>query len=331
MKKANIMSAAALKAMKHILNLEPTDRVLVITDNQTLDCGKAFAQGASNHGCPVTTFVLPEENRPLQETPSAMWDLLENCDVVINAIVGDSAEVPFRIQWLTAVEELQRVRMGHSPGIDADMMVEGPLNVDYGLMRERADKLIAAFDHATALQISTTAGTDLELDITDRTFVSDVGATVRVSVNLPCGEIYCAPVETGANGTLVVDGCFGNHGVVAAPLVMTIRQGRVIDVVGGNPAEIGIVNKLLDTDEASRSIAELGIGINPGARLTPRMLEAEKAFRTAHIAFGSNEGMPGGQNKSSMHIDYLFHTPTIKATWPDGHTRVVIEAGEFRI
>ena len=74
----------------------------------------------------------------------------------------------------------------------------------------------------------------------------------------------------------------------------------------------GIINGLMDTDAGSRTIAELGIGLNPGARLTARMLEAEKAHRTAHIAFGSNEGMPGGKSHSTMHMDYLFNRPTIE-------------------
>ena len=60
-----------------------------------------------------------------------------------------------------------------------------------------------------------------------------------------------------------------------------------MDVQGIAPTPLRIINGLMDTDPGARTIAELGIGLNPGARMTARMLEAEKAFRTAHIAFGS--------------------------------------------
>ena len=128
--------------------------------------------------------------------------------LVINAIVGDCFDIPFRLQWINIIGLCGHARMGHSPGIDEDMMVSGPMNVNYGKMMEAARELIAGFDGAEAVHITTAAGTDLQLDLTDRIFIHDLKSTVEVGANLPCGEIYCAPVETGADGILVIDGSF---------------------------------------------------------------------------------------------------------------------------
>lgn len=328
MNRMKTMSAAALDAMIHVLDLEPEDRVLVVTDQETSVCGQAFAEGARSHGCPVNVFNLPEYNRPLREMPDEMPALLDDVTVVINAIVGDSNEIPFRMQWINAIEACGRIRMGHSPGINEDMMVSGPMNVDYGQMLEAARGLMERFDGAAAVHITTAAGTDLRLDLTDRVFVSDLVSTVEAGSNLPCGEIYCAPVETGANGILVVDGCFGCHGPVPSPVAITLNNGQAVDVTGDDDEVVGIINGLMDTDGGSRTIAELGIGLNPGARMTERMLEAEKAHQTAHIAFGSNEGFPGGVNHSTMHMDYLFKRPTMEVFLPAGASRVVMEDGK---
>lgn len=67
------------------------------------------------------------------------------------------------------------------------------------------------------------------------------------------------------------------------------------------------------------------------AKLTGNLLEDEKAYRTAHIAFGNNDEMPGGRNKSATHRDFLFYDPTFDVTFADGTSKVLIEKGEFRL
>ena len=163
--------------------------------------------------------------------------------------------------------------------------------------------------------------------LADRRFVDDLKANAQSGANLPCGEVYCAPVETGADGVVVIDGCFGSHGALASPVVITVVGGQVVAVEGDDDEVVGIINGFMDTDHGSRTIAELGIGLNPGARMTSCMLEAEKAHHTAHVAFGDNEGMPGGLSRSKMHMDYLFLKPTIEALFPGGRSQVVVKEG----
>ena len=73
--------------------------------------------------------------------------------------------------------------------------------------------------------------------------------------------------------------------------------------------------------EHGRSIAELGIGTNPAARLTGNILEDEKAMGTIHLAFGTSAGI-GGVNRSTVHIDGLVLRPSV---WLDG--RALMEDG----
>jgi len=324
------MATAARDAMAHVLDLGPSDRVLVVTDPKTAACGEAFARGAEDHGCAVTIYRLPAAGRPLREIPDDLLPLLDDTTVVINAIVGDGAEVPFRLKWIHAIEDTGRIRMGHSPGIDVDMMISGTLSVDYSAMAKMADRLYAGFQGAVHAHLTTPAGTNLHLDLTGRALTDDLKATVDVGANLPCGEVYCAPVEDGANGVVVVDGCFGSHGLVSSPVQIRVLDGLARGVVGKDSRIVEIINCLLDTDAGSRTIAELGIGLNSGARLTDCMLEAEKVLGTAHVAFGDNEGLGGGQSRSSMHVDYLLKKPTLEVTLKDGSRRLVMEGGRVK-
>ncbi len=322
------MTRAALDAMRQVLDLEPGDRVLVIGDDSAGACPDAFLAAARELGCRADLFRLPEDAHPLTALPAGMIDLLDDRDVIINAIAGRSDEVPFRIQWNRAIETAG-LRLGHSPGICDRMMAGGALDVDYGVMREGAARLMDHFADAESVHITTAAGTDITLGLAGHRMITDVHITsTERGANLPCGEVYCCPVETRADGVLVVDGCFGAEGNVSVPVSITCRKGQVVDVASDDPALTARINELMDTDDGSRTIAELGIGLNPGAGLRGNMLEDEKALRTAHIAFGSNEGMPGGCSVSSMHMDYLFHRPTMTVTRTDGSTECVIRDGD---
>ena len=324
-----IMTRAALEAMRQALDLVPEDSVLVVGDEASGACPDAFVAAARDHGCRADIFRLPESDRPLTSLPDGMLDLLEGRDVIINAIAGRSDEIPFRLKWIHAIEA-RDLRMGHSPGIVDSMMEGGALDVDYALMRRNAKHLIDLFRDADTVHITTAAGTDLVLGLAGRPFVSDAHITdTERGVNLPCGELYCCPLEDRADGVLVVDGCFGSDGNVPAPATLTCRGGRAVDVASDDPALTARINELLDTDDGARTIAELGIGLNPGAGLHGNMLEDEKALRTAHIAFGSNKGMPGGRSRSSTHIDYLFHRPTMVVTRTDGSIARVMDDGDF--
>jgi leucyl aminopeptidase (aminopeptidase T) len=204
------------------------------------------------------------------------------------------------------------------------------MDVDYGLMRDQADRLMSAMADAVSVRITTPGGSDLTLGVEGRSMVTDVRITENEKgCNLPCGEVYCAPVEDSADGVLVADGPIGGEGPPPVPVVLEVESGRVTAVRCQNRQWQERITELLDTDEGARTIAELGIGLNPKARLVGIMLEDEKAFRTAHIAFGSNIGMPGGVNQSTTHVDYLVHRPTIVARMAEASEVTIVEDGDL--
>jgi leucyl aminopeptidase (aminopeptidase T) len=325
------MIDTARRALIHVLGLEREDRVLVVTDEVTRTIGEAFRAAAYGQGCATSLYLLPEERRPLTEVPEELSLHLEDKTVVLTLFRAIADEIPFRVQLCLLISQTRRIRFGHSPGITEAMMVEGPMNVDYRAMREGADRLVQSFADAVLVHITAPAGTDLVLGIEGRAFRSDVGATVEVACNLPCGEVYCAPVETEADGLLVIDGSASDLGIPAAPLRFTLERGRITGLEGADRRLRAEVERRTTLDRDAGMIGELGIGVNPGAKLTGNMLEDEKAFRTAHVAFGNNEEMPGGRNRSKTHEDYLFYRPTLRVTYRDGTRRVLVEEGEIRV
>ena len=324
------MTISAQKAMIHVLNLNKEDTILVVTDEHSKRESNAFYTAAIGYGCTAYLYFLPENNRPLLEIPSELSDLVEGKTIIINAFKGLSEETPFRVKWIEKVLATKSIRLGHCPGITKSMMIEGPMNIDYIEMVDAANKMIKSFYNAKQVHITAPGGTDIILSIKDRGFSTDVQMTREPYIaNLPCGEIWCGPVETMGDGLIVCDGSIGDIGKVSKPLKMFLEKGKIIDIRSEDRKLIEVIEKLLNVDEEARIIGELGIGLNPGAKLSGNLLEDEKALQTAHVAFGNNENMKGGQNKSKTHRDFLFYNPTMKIFYKDGSSQILIKEGDI--
>jgi len=71
------------------------------------------------------------------------------------------------------------------------------------------------------------------------------------------------------------------------------------------------------------NLGELGIGLNPKAKVTGNILEDEKVIGTVHVAVGNNLSF-GGDNDVPLHLDGVVSEPTIDI---DGRT--LMDRGRF--
>jgi leucyl aminopeptidase (aminopeptidase T) len=324
------MTISAQKAMIHVLKLDKEDDVLVITDKHTKREGEAFYTAAIDYGSTAYLYFLPENNRPLLEIPSELSALIERKTIVLNIFKGMAEETPFRVKLIDNILTTKSVRVGHCPGITKSMMIEGPMNINYSEMVIAANKLINSFKNAKQVHITAPGGTDIILCIEDRGFSTDTQLIDESHIaNLPCGEIWCGPVENKGNGLIVCDGSIGDIGNVRKPLKIFLEEGKIIKIESEDQKLVEDIEKLINIDEEARILGELGIGLNPGAKLTGNLLEDEKALKTAHIAFGNNEDMEGGQNKSKTHRDFLFNKPTMKVIFKDGSSKILLKEGNI--
>ncbi len=324
------MINSAQKAMIFVMNLTKDDAVLVITDEITNIVGESFYRAAIDYGCKAHLYSLPEKERPLTKIPDEMNELAKEITIVINAFEGFGDETPFRLKWIKKILATKSIRLGHAPGINEAMMTKGPMNIDYGAMAKTAYKLAEILENAKTAHVSSLSGTDILLEIEDRGFSTDVRITREPYLaNLPCGEIWCGPIETQGNGIIVCDGSIGDIGKVKKPLRITVNDGKIINLKSKDKKLVKRVKELISVDEEASIIGELGIGLNPGAKLNGILLEDEKALKTAHIAFGNNTDMQGGQNTSETHRDFLFYNPTIRITYKDDSSKIIMEDGNF--
>ncbi|MDI6888059.1 MAG: aminopeptidase, partial [Candidatus Thermoplasmatota archaeon] len=297
------MLQGALNVLKVVLSLSENEKVLVITDEKKKEIGQTFCEASKKLGASAKIYIIPEKLRPLKELPKELNALIPNNDVIVNAFEGFAEETPFRIKLIKA-EIATTARVGHAPGITKEMML-GAMAADYQKIAENVDAVIKKFKNAEEVHITAPSGTDIVLNIAGRAFESDVKIKPGTFGNLPAGEVWCAPVEDKANGILVCDGSIGDLGQVKNKLRIEVRGGKIAALESEDRALVDRVRELTSIDDEAIVIGELGIGLNPKAKLSGILLEDEKAGGTAHIAFGNNENMPGGRNKSKTHRDFL--------------------------
>ncbi len=298
-------------ALKEIMDIHAGQKALIIHDEHAKDVSLTTKKALEMEGVKVFTYKLPEDKRPLRDTPEDLSALIDKIkpDLFFNQLKGWAEETPFRIA-LHHEESQFGAKVGHSPGVEMGM-IEFPMTADFKEMKKKAAALKQKFNGVKAVRLTTKAGTDLTFSIQGRDFNDDITIQPGHMGNLPAGEMWCAPVERSMNGVIVCDGSIGDLGQVKEPLTMRVKDGVVVDLESKDKTLVKRVDELIHVDKEASLAGEFGIGLNTKARLTGNLLEDEKAALTLHIAFGNNTDMPGGQNNSKTHRDFLFKLPSI--------------------
>jgi len=193
--------------------------------------------------------------------------------------------------------------------------------VDYARIKEVGLNVALKLAGKSRIRIRHSNGTNLEFSIEGRHVAVESGTlencyTVgrECGVDVPGGEVYIAPIETSANGILVVDE-HKEHGVKRLELVFA--DGRIAEFKAERGGDS--FKRLLDRAEGDKDrIGEFGVGTNYGIKPVGWSVYDEKALGTAHIAIGNNIHL-GGANKASIHLDFILDKPTIEV---DGKTIV---------
>ncbi len=327
---------AAKNALLNVLEGAPGEKIVVVCDDTLIKIGKAFAEGAMDIGMWVRIVML-DSSETRKEIPSHLHEIFasQNPDIFINLLRGTSEETPFRIK-VTKMETRRRVRLGHCPGVTLDMLTDGALALgseEYRKMQIFADKLMQHLEGAVTIHFTAPNGTDFTMKVNERPFFTDTKVDWKTLkwMNLPVGEVICAPVENEANGTLVCDKAVGGVGKVSSVVKIALKDGRATSVESSDSKSLLKIKDALATDSWSNAIGEFAFGINPSARFSDEFLEAEKMHGTCHIALGNNLDYPNGKNGSSNHMDFLVFKPTIKVNYITGEERIVLKEGNFLV
>jgi leucyl aminopeptidase (aminopeptidase T) len=295
------------------------EEVLVVCNPVTEEIGALMRIEAQGDGAEATLAVISERETHAAEPPRPVAAAMAAADVVLAPTIQSLSHTAAR----KAASEAG-VRIATLPGVTEEMLAR-LMNGDLDEMRRRGWAIVNVMNGGSQVRITDANGTDLRFSIEGREGIVDAGELSAKGAfgNLPCGEGFIAPVEGTAEGTLVVDGSIAAIGLVESPVQLTIEGGHLIGATGNEGAQL--MELLTPHGPDGTNVAELGIGTNEEAILTGNILEDEKIFGTAHVAFGASAGI-GGTVQVPVHLDVVVKEPTVEI---DGEA--ILGGGELLI
>ena len=198
----------ARNAVETCLAVQSTDRVCVITDEETQAIGHALADASRRAGAAVDTLLLESfGQRPLTSLPDTLRSAIERVDPTCSfyAAAAKKGEISFRIQLLPWLVHTLGVRHGHMPGITPALMTEGML-ADYDEVSRVTSQVAEIVRPARQIQVRSAKGSDIVAQFSpELRWVPCPGLYRRQGTwgNLPEGEVFTSPARV--DGVLTVD------------------------------------------------------------------------------------------------------------------------------
>jgi len=297
------MAKGANKVME-CFGVKRGESVLIVVDTSTPHAiGKSLFDAAKEIGCEVMVLTMQPRSRHGEEPPRVVSEAMLNADVVIAPTTLSLTHTQARINACKA-----GARIASMPGITESMMSSGGITADCRKLNDIALVWNRRLTNIRKVRVISDIGTDITFDLEGCTWMMDTGMCHEKgsSSNLPAGEMYIAPKD--ANGIFVVDGSLSGFGLLDSPIRITVRNRYVTSIKGEQADKLEAM--LYMVGDAARNIAELGIGINPEAKLIGNVLEDEKVGGTVHIALGDNSCF-GGDVIAGIHLDGIIKKPVL--------------------
>ncbi len=313
------LDSAVRTVVRQCMGVSAGEEVLVICNPVTEEIGALMRIEAQGDGADATLAVISERESHAAEPPRPVAAAMGAADVVLAPTIQSLSHTAARKAASDA-----GVRIATLPGVTEEMLAR-LMNGDLDEMRRRGWAIVNALNAGSEAHITDRNGSDLRFSLEGREGIVDAGELTSKGAfgNLPCGEGFIAPVEGTAEGTLVVDGSIAAIGLVESPVHLTIEGGHLIGATGDQGARL--MELLTAHGPDGTNVAELGIGTNEEAILTGNILEDEKIFGTAHVAFGASAGI-GGTIQVPVHLDVVIKEPTVEI---DGEA--ILGGGELLI
>jgi leucyl aminopeptidase (aminopeptidase T) len=317
------ITPVARRLVEDYLAAKAGENFLIVVDTRTSpEIPDALMAQALALGCDAAVMTIAPRARSGENPPSHCAAAMKAAQVIVAA----ASSSLYHTQAKAEAQQAGARGVLNAP-FTAEAWANGAMTADFREIRPVAERLRDLLKGGKTLRLTSLAGTDLTASMEGRRPVGWLTALCRepgqISA-LPGGEVSLPPVEGTAEGRIVIEQVMSDLGQIETPLELTVQDGNVTEVRGGAPAQAERLREILRTVRNAANIAEIGIGLNPKARLTDQITETKKRLGTAHIAVGDNAREYGGSVECDVHLDGMILDVTIEL---DG--KKIVDRGEL--
>jgi len=313
------LGKVAKTILRTCVNAVPSENITIITDSgysQELIESLLVVAQAEGIGASLVTLAPSDVMSP----PSSVVEALKETDA---AIICTSTSWRFSSQATKAALAAKSRVLSLSRFSEADLTRAIP--VDYDQIKRDIEKIISRLKDTYTVHIKTEAGTDVRLEGEGKTVMFEDGIVKPGEWDTVPGVVFAPTAEDRTEGVVVIDGSLGyfpletgdvtQMGIVKDQVTLEIKKGRIVHIEGGKSGR-DLQRIITRGGDNADVIAEWGIGLNPGTKLSGNFLADESLYGAAHFGIGANTQM-GGKTRCKQHIDTICLDITLQI---DGET-----------
>lgn len=328
----------AFEATFRLCGVEPGDVCAVLSESQSRQVNVQLSELAlARLGARIFHVTLPTlpQTAPVAIRSTGASDAIDGIQPVIDALKSATMVADCTVEGLLHSPELPEILGGgarvlmvsneHPELLERlvpDTALEAKVKIGTKMLRA-----------ASTMRVTSSAGTDLTIDVSDAPAGSSWGYTARPGTiaHWPGGLCLCFPAAGSVNGTLVmapgdVNLTFKRY--LESSVTMTIVDDYVTDLVGDG-VDAALMESYLAAwgDREAYAVSHVGWGMNPAARWDSlAMYDKTQVNGTELRAFGGNFLYSTGANEvAGRHTLGHFDLPMRNCTIELDGTAVVVE------
>ena len=331
MDKDSELYKGARNAVRVCMNVKASDRVFILTDDETIAVGKALEREVEAVYAAVECVCLEEfGRRPMTQLPDKLAQQVVSFlpSVTFLATTAKEGELPMRNGFVDVVLGEVGTRHAHMIGVTPQIMREG-MRADYKKIYNLTMRVYDKVRQAKAMHVTSPEGTDLIARFDEKLKWVPLGGLYHeapVFGNLPEGEVFTSPafIEGVIAGRVLGDHFSTKYGVLTHPVMIEIVNNFATRIQCEQKDVEEELIGYLDSSNNGRRVGEFAVGTNIGVTALCGVMLQDEKIPGIHIAFGSPLGhFTGADWESDTHVDVVPTGCTIEVDGElimrDGH------------
>ena len=313
------MMPGAMKAINQCAGVKPGENVIIACDTNKMRLAEALAAAAYAVGGIPTITVFPPTGAHGAQVPEPVVGACARSDVFFLPTTWSMTHTDARIDAIK-----NGARGTTMCEVTEDCLCTGGILADYEENDRLGRKLGAVIGKGKKIRMTSSAGTDLTGEITERPVQYETGLFREPGqfAALPNSELNISPIEGTTEGVIVGNVRLMGFGILRdEPVTIEVKAGEVIRITGGKAADY--LNETLKSfdDRKAYNLAEFAVGLNPFCRSYATNLEDLGKLGFGHHGIGSSYAI-GGDVLAPCHIDVIYSEATLEI---DG--QVILDKG----